>query len=104
MSKNNLRLTNQLNKDICAKVANEFNIPYKVIETIYILYWRQIREIIESMPIEKIENDEVEEGFKKSISISNIGKFFTDKELITVKKFYRDKRRRENEENSFDEG
>lgn len=97
MSRNNLRLTNQLNKDICVRVANEFKMPYKVIEVIYTLYWRQIKEILESMPIEKIENDEVEEGFKKSISVSNIGKFFTDKELIKIKKFYRDKRRKESQ-------
>lgn len=71
-------IDNKLLGNIIIKVSKELSIPKDVVETIYKLYWRFIKETIESIPISKIENEEQFNEYKTSFNIVYIGKLYTD--------------------------
>lgn len=61
-------------KEIYEKVAQELGIPVEVVKTAYHLYWRFIRDTIESLPLRTNLSEEEFKSLRTHFNIPSLGK------------------------------
>ena len=63
-------------QEIMAQVAEDNNLPRKLVERTYMSYWRAIREHITSIPLKEDMTDEEFTNLQPNVNIPSIGKLF----------------------------
>ena len=76
-----------MNKEIYEKVARDLELPTEVVKTAYNLYWRFIRDTIESLPLKDSLSEEEFNSLRTNFNIPSLGKLScTYDRYIGVKK------------------
>lgn len=63
-----------MKKEIYKNVAKKLNLSPKVVEKVYCLYWRYIKEYIASLPLKEALTVDEFNALQKNINLPNIGK------------------------------
>lgn len=87
-----MRIINRKN-DIVTSVSNELNIEKKAVEEVYDLYFRFIREKIESYDFSRSYTDEEFKEILRGFSLKHIGRFYVSKVYLNnIDKYVSSKR------------
>jgi len=79
--------------DIVTSVSNELNIEKKAVEEVYDLYFKFIREKIDSYDFSRSYTDEEFKKTLRSFSLKHIGKFYVSKVYLNnIDKYVNSKR------------
>lgn len=69
-----MTLQEQIYKEIITKVAEEQNLPYKVVERTYKAFWLFIRTVIQDLPLKEELTEEEFNQLKTCINVPSLGK------------------------------
>ncbi len=69
-----------MKKSIFEKVSNKLNIPPKLVQDIYNLYWSYIKETIQSLPLKEDLTKESFSNLRTNFNIPSIGKLYCNYE------------------------
>lgn len=86
-------------KEIISRVSKETGLPIKIVDRVYMSYWKAIREHVENLPLKEELTDEEFIKLQPNINIPSIGKLNVTLERYRKMKemFNLNKRRREEE-------
>lgn len=62
--------------EIVSEVAGSTGLSKKMVDKIYKLYWKSVREYIKSLPLKKDLTDEEFMKLKPNVNIPSLGKFY----------------------------
>lgn len=62
--------------EIVSEVAGSTGLSKKMVDKIYKLYWKSIREYIKSLPLKEDLTDEEFMKLKPNVNIPSLGKFY----------------------------
>jgi hypothetical protein len=72
---------------VSQQVANEINLPLKVVESAYRSYWQFIKDKIQSLPLKEDLSEEDFEKLRTNFNIPSLGKLScTYDRMVNVKK------------------
>ena len=79
--------------EIISKVAEELDLPVRLVDRTYRAYWRSIREHITSLPLKEDLTDEEFLKLQPNVNIPSIGKLHVT--LVTLDRYKRMKKMQE---------
>lgn len=62
--------------EIVSEVANSTGLSKRMVDKIYKLYWKSVREYIKSLPLKEDLTDEEFMKLKPNVNIPSLGKFY----------------------------
>lgn len=62
--------------EIVSEVAGSTGLSKRMVDKIYKLYWKSVREYIKSLPLKKDLTDEEFMKLKPNVNIPSLGKFY----------------------------
>jgi nucleoid DNA-binding protein len=66
--------------EIVSEVAGSTGLSKKMVDKIYKLYWKSVREYIKSLPLKEDLTDEEFMKLKPNVNIPSLGKFYVSLE------------------------